>query len=87
MLRILITLAAPPILLVVSDVNVLHRWPDVFMDLQLKGTPLHYASEQGHVPVVMALLDRGADVGARNKYVRLQRGYSIRTRCCVNLSR
>ena len=70
MLRILITLAAPRILLVVSDVNVLRRWPDVFMDLQHSKTPLHWASEKGNLPVVMALLDRGADVGACDKLVR-----------------
>ena len=67
MLRILTTLSAPHILLVVSDVNVLHRWPDVFMDLQNGHTPLHLASKQGHVPVVMALLVRGADAGARDE--------------------
>ena len=67
MLLILITLAAPRILLVVCDVNVLHRCPDVFMDLQHEKTPLHYASERGHLPIVIALLDRGADVGARDE--------------------
>ncbi len=68
--RIPITLAAPRILLVVSDVNVLHCWPDVFMDLQDEQTSLHDASKEGHLPMVMALLHRGADIEARDKWVR-----------------
>ena len=65
MLRIPIMLAAPPILLEVSDVNVLHRWPDVFMDLQYKLTP-----------VERALMDRGAIVGPSHP-VRYQRGFRV----------
>ena len=35
--------------------------------LQYQDTALHYASEGGHLPVVQALLDRGANVRAQNK--------------------
>ena len=35
--------------------------------LQMQDTALHNASEGGHLPVVQALLDRGANVKAQNK--------------------
>ena len=35
--------------------------------LQWQWTPLHYASEGGHLPVVQALLAAGADVTAQDK--------------------
>ena len=31
-------------------------------------TSLHYASENGHQPVVELLLDRGADIDQKDKY-------------------
>ena len=34
--------------------------------LQHQHTALHYASNSGHLPVVQALLDRGANVRAQN---------------------
>ena len=55
------------LLLVECVVYVLRRWPDGFVNLQYGETPLHVASVEGHLPVVMALLDRGADVGSRNE--------------------
>ena len=55
------------ILLVVWDMYVLRCWSDGFVNLQVGSTSLHVASRKGHLPVVMALLDRGADVGARNE--------------------
>ena len=67
MLRKVINVAAPQILLVECDVYVLRRWPDGFADVQGIRTSLYVASEHGHVPVVMALLDRGADVAARDE--------------------
>ena len=53
--------------LVEFDVYVLHRRPYGFVDVQIGSTSLHFASGKGHLPVVMALLERGADVGARDK--------------------
>lgn len=38
--------------------------------LQLQLTPLHHASDSGHLPVVLALLDAGANV-------RVQDGVSV----------
>ena len=35
--------------------------------LQDQDTALHHASEGGHLPVVQALLDRGANVRAQNE--------------------
>ena len=35
--------------------------------LQHQDTALHYTSEGGHLPVVQALLDRGANVRAQNQ--------------------
>ena len=35
--------------------------------LQEQETPLHFASYGGHLPVVQALLDRGANVRAQNR--------------------
>ena len=35
--------------------------------LQDQNTSLHVASEGGHLPVVQALLDRGANVRAQNE--------------------
>ena len=35
--------------------------------LQVQDTALHYASRGGHLPVVQALLDSGANVRAQNQ--------------------
>jgi hypothetical protein len=45
------------------------------LDLQIDATLLHVASKKGRLPVVMALLERGADVAACDT-VRLQREHS-----------
>ncbi len=55
------------------------------MYLQFKRTPLYFASKKGHLPVVVALLERGTDVAARDM-VRLQHEHRIRTPSCVKLS-
>ena len=49
------------------------NWPGGFVSCQNGSTPLHVASQNGHLPVVAALLERGAEVDAANK-VRKQRG-------------
>ncbi len=66
-MRKIITLAALCTLLVVCDMYVLFHLSDGFVDRQFRKTPLHVASEKGHLPVVIALLDRGAFVGARDE--------------------
>jgi hypothetical protein len=58
------------------------NWPVGYVSLQDGWTPLISASSNGHLPVVAALLDRGATVEAANK-VHSQRGDSSETCCCA----
>ena len=60
------------------------NWPVGFVSLQDGWTPLISASSNGHLPVVAALLERGATVEAANK-VHAQRGDSVGTWCCAIL--
>ena len=58
------------------------NWLAEFVSLQDRKTPLYVASEKGHVPVVAALLERGATVGAATK-VCLQPCGMVGTWCCA----
>ena len=45
--------------------------------LQFQSTPLHETSGAGHLPVVQALLDRGANVRAQNQVSVSSWSYTI----------
>ena len=49
--------------------------------LQEQDTALHFASDGGHLPVVQALLDRGANVRAQNRVSVSSWSYAV---CSVN---
>ena len=50
-----------------SEAKFLVQYFMTLFVLQVHSTPLHYASRAGHLPVVQALLDRGANVRAQNE--------------------
>jgi hypothetical protein len=75
-------------MIISRDVSIIHRpvipklleifvrtdsQPPVSCQLsQYARTPLHYAAEGGHTEVVSLLLDKGANIEAKDKVCRLQ---------------
>lgn len=53
--------------LVLTNIYTLDHGADASVQREINFTPLHWASERGHVEVALVLLNRGANEKARDK--------------------